>query len=97
MDLMLISRVRTIAVTPSKLKSMTLEEVNKICYDYTVTGIQTMAPLASKEKPFRFIYISGANGERDQTKKPRIMGDYALIRVSNRSHLHFLLFPSPSK
>ncbi|EHK99297.1 putative protein FMP52, mitochondrial [Glarea lozoyensis 74030] len=74
----------TIAVTPSQLKSMTLEEVNKICYDYTVTGIETMSQLASKEKPFRFIYISGENGERDQTKKPFIMGDYALIRVSAR-------------
>jgi hypothetical protein len=94
-DSMLICN-RTIAVTPSKLKTMTLEEVNKICYDYTVTGIETMAPLASKEKPFRFIYISGANGERDQTKRPRIMGDYALIRVSDHFHFTFLLFVSPS-
>ena len=64
---------------------MTLDEVRKICIDYTVTGIETMSPLASKKNPFRFIYISGANAERDQTKKPFIMRDYALIRVSSIS------------
>ncbi|KAH8652609.1 putative nucleoside-diphosphate-sugar epimerase [Tricladium varicosporioides] len=75
----------TIAVTPSKLKTMSFDEVRRICLDYTVTGIETMSPLASKVKPFRFIYISGANGERDQDKKPLIMGEYALVRGKTES------------
>jgi len=75
----------TIAVTPSTLKTMPFEEVHKICFDYTVTGIQTMSSVASK--PFRFIYISGVNGERDQTKKPWIMADYALLRGKAESHV----------
>jgi hypothetical protein len=42
---------------------MSLDEVNKICVDYTEVGIKIMARLASEEKPFQFICISGANGE----------------------------------
>jgi hypothetical protein len=61
------------------MKTMKLEEVHKICYDYTVTGIDTMSPIAAK--PFRFLYISGVNGERDQAKQPWLMRDYSLLRV----------------
>jgi len=68
----------TIAVTPAKLNTMPFDEVRKISLDYTETAIHTMSPIASK--PFRFIYVSGANGERDQSKKPLIMGNYALMR-----------------
>ena len=75
------------------MRTMPFDDVRKICVDYTVTGIETMAPLASK--PFRFIYCSGVNGERDQTKRPWIMADYALVRVSC-SILLLPLFPSPS-
>ncbi|TVY94166.1 hypothetical protein LAWI1_G001363 [Lachnellula willkommii] len=67
-----------IAVTPSKLKTMPFDEVRKICLDYTDYGIATMAPLAAK--PFRFMYCSGVNAERDQTKKLWIMHDYGLLR-----------------
>lgn len=62
---------------------MPFEDVRNICLTYTETGISTISPLASR--PYRFIYISDANGELDQTKKPLIMGDYALVRVSVHS------------
>lgn len=73
---------------------MPFEDVRKICFDYTVHGIETMTPLAAK--PFRFAYISGVNGERDQTKNPWIMGDYAKLRVSLLALFSACLLPSPS-
>ena len=73
---------RLMAVTPSKVKSMPLEEVRKICYDYTVTGLETVSSLKrDSQKPFRFVYVSGAKAERDQTQKPWILGDYTILRV----------------
>ena len=71
--------VRLLAVTPSKSMSMPKAEVRKICYDYTVTGLQTMA--AQRKGAFRFIYTSGVAATADPAKKPWLMGDYSLMRV----------------
>lgn len=59
---------------------MPFEQVEKICLDYTANGLKTMAAIGNK--PFRFIYTSGANVNRDQTVRPRIMADYGVLRVS---------------
>ncbi|EEA18734.1 hypothetical protein TMatcc_010724 [Talaromyces marneffei ATCC 18224] len=67
-----------IAITPSKQSSMPFEQVEKICLDYTVNGLKTMATRSNN--PFRFIYTSGAKVNRDQTKRPWIMGDYGVLR-----------------
>ncbi|KUJ13417.1 putative nucleoside-diphosphate-sugar epimerase [Mollisia scopiformis] len=72
-----------VAITPAKLNTMPFAEVEKICLDYTVKGIETMSPIASK--PFRFIYVSGVNAERDQNKKPFLMGNYSLMRGKTES------------
>lgn len=63
---------------------MPWDEVRKICVDYTVKGIETIAQLHhdSPNRPVRFIYTSGAYAQRDQTQKPWILGDYMLLRVS---------------
>lgn len=45
-----------------------------------MTGLETMSQLASR--PFRFIYVSGSNATRDQSKKPMLMPEYSLLRVS---------------
>ncbi|KAJ9296198.1 hypothetical protein DTO271G3_5339 [Paecilomyces variotii] len=77
-----------LAVTPSKSKTMPWEEVRKICYDYTVKGLETIAQLprdTSAGKPLRFIYTSGAMSERDQSKKPWLLGDYRLMRGETES------------
>ena len=59
------------------------EEVRKICLDYTVTGLKTIATLPRAEwKPFRFVYVSSTKAERGQSKKPWILGDYTLMCVS---------------
>lgn len=72
------------AVTPSKSAKMPLGEVRKICLDYTIAGLETISqlPRGNEAKPLRFVYVSGANSERDQSKKPMVMGDYCLMRVS---------------
>ena len=69
-------------MTPAKSKTMQWEQVRKICHDYAMTGLETMAALPREgNTPFRFVYTSGANAERDATKKPWILGDYCLMRV----------------
>lgn len=76
---------RTVAVTPAKTKGMTPEDVRKACHDYTLAGLQTIwssEPL----RPFRFLYMSGAVAERNQSKQlPWVMAEYRLMRV-RRSH-----------
>jgi hypothetical protein len=62
---------------------MPWEEVRKVCLDYTVTGLSITSQLTRDSKsPFRFIYVSGSSAERDQSKKPMLLGDYLLMRVS---------------
>ena len=39
-------------------------------------------------RPFRFLYMSGATAQRDQTKKPWLLGEYSLMRAS----IHFTPF-----
>ncbi|KAI5461798.1 hypothetical protein BGZ63DRAFT_386672 [Mariannaea sp. PMI_226] len=71
-----------IAITPTKSKTMPWDEVYKICHDYTLTGLKTFEQLHGTQKtaPLRFIYTSGANAERDASKKPFILGEYTLMR-----------------
>ncbi|KAM5349901.1 hypothetical protein ACJ41O_006406 [Fusarium nematophilum] len=71
-----------LAITPTKSKAMPWEEVRKVCLEYTKTGLDTIAKLPREgvAQPLRFIYISGANAERDATRKPWVLGDYCLMR-----------------
>ncbi|KAK3305261.1 uncharacterized protein B0T15DRAFT_531771 [Chaetomium strumarium] len=73
----------TIAITPSKSKLFSWEQTIKVCRDYAIRGIETISQLvheSQKDKPFRFVYISGDRAERDPKKKPWILGDYCLMR-----------------
>lgn len=70
---------RTLAVTPRKSKEMDPTEVEKICFDYTVNGLRTIAALANK--PFRFVYTSGLLVERDQSKSLWFLAKYRRMRV----------------
>jgi hypothetical protein len=75
---MLITTHRTIGTTPEQLKTITPEESRHLSYDYLVYGLETIASRASA--PFRFIYISAAKSERDQTKKPIALAELCLMR-----------------
>ncbi|KAL6823943.1 hypothetical protein V8C43DRAFT_79494 [Trichoderma afarasin] len=70
------------AVTPRNSSKMPWDEVRKICSDYTIAGLEELskAPRNNTTKPLRFVYVSGANAERDQSKKPWVLGDYCLMR-----------------
>ncbi|KAF2864927.1 hypothetical protein BDV95DRAFT_555213 [Massariosphaeria phaeospora] len=68
----------TLAVTPFKSKDMDFAAVTKICFDYTVHGLESLAAIA--ESPFRFVYTSGVTIERDQTKTLTFLADYRLMR-----------------
>ncbi|ETI25484.1 hypothetical protein G647_02257 [Cladophialophora carrionii CBS 160.54] len=72
----------TLAVTPNKSKSLPWEEVVKVCHDYTMTGLQAIVEArgSAKSTPLRFLYMSGDSAERDQTKTPRLMAQYCLLR-----------------
>ncbi|KUL86756.1 hypothetical protein ZTR_04781 [Talaromyces verruculosus] len=74
-----------IAITPSKSRAMPFEQVEKICLDYTVNGLKTMTAIGNK--PFRFIYTSGAKVIRDQSVRPWIMGDYGVLRSRVENHV----------
>jgi hypothetical protein len=88
---------RTIAITPSKSRSFPWEQTVRVCRDYAIRGIETISQLAhesQRDKPFRFVYISGSNAERDPKKKPWILGDYCLMRVQPSLSYHIRVFPS---
>ncbi|KAM3524011.1 hypothetical protein MY4038_007916 [Beauveria bassiana] len=71
-----------LAITPTASKTMDFEAVKTVCVDYVMKGFDTLKQLPRPQsgKPLRFVYASGAKAERDQTKKPWILGDYTLMR-----------------
>ncbi|KAK4040776.1 protein FMP52, mitochondrial, partial [Parachaetomium inaequale] len=80
----------TIALTPGKAQTTPWEQTVKICRDYAVRGIETIAKLprdGEGKQPLRFMYISGHAAERDPNKKPWILGDYCLMRGEVESHI----------
>ena len=81
----ILMRVRTVAITPSKSKNIPFEQVKKICQTDALAGLQAMYQASrareGNAKPFSFIYMSGAAAERDQSKKPKWMPEYCLMRV----------------
>ncbi|KAI0884915.1 NAD(P)-binding protein [Annulohypoxylon maeteangense] len=69
----------TVAITPSKSKMYDFEEVKRICQTCTLAGFNAICE-SGVSKPFRFLYMSGATTERDQTKTPRFLPQYSLMR-----------------
>ena len=83
---------RTVAITPRKSKNFDFEIVRRVCQDCTLAGLKAMlesrtsgsSSRSSSENPssapFRFMYMSGAATERDQSKTPSYMPQYSLMR-----------------
>lgn len=73
-------------MTPGQLSKMPWEEAVKICRGYAIAGFETITqlPRPGVSKPFRFVYISGANTVQDPAQKPWVMGDYCLMRVCSQ-------------
>lgn len=72
----------TVAITPSKSRGLDFAEVRRVCQEYTLAGLSAMfeAQGESGAAPFRFLYMGGAASERDQSKTPRMMPQYCLLR-----------------
>lgn len=62
-------------------KSLDPEQARKVCLDDTIAGLKSIVG-STKIQPFRFLYMSGADAERDQTKTPKFMPEYFLMRVN---------------
>jgi hypothetical protein len=85
--LILMTAVRTVAVTPGKARSMDFNEVRRVCQDYALLGMKTIFEArANATTPFRFVYLSGVAAVRDQTKKPTFMAQYSLMRVCSSTY-----------
>ena len=77
----LTSEDRTVAIKPYKGKDVPFEEIKRVFQDTTIAGLKAMHD-AGLARPFRFIYMSGIFAERDQTKTPKLLPEYLLMRVS---------------
>ncbi|EXJ57465.1 hypothetical protein A1O7_07813 [Cladophialophora yegresii CBS 114405] len=81
----------TLAITPTKAKSMPWDEVVKVCREYTMTGLQAIVEArrrgSARSTPLRFLYMSGESAERDQTKTPRLMTQYLLMRGETENQI----------
>ncbi|MCJ1462818.1 hypothetical protein MMC07_001421 [Pseudocyphellaria aurata] len=56
------------------------DTARKISIEYTLAAAKAFTPASSTEKKFRFVYLSGAASERDQTKPLWFMQEYRRIR-----------------
>jgi hypothetical protein len=79
-----------VAITPSKSKRLSFEEVTRVCQTSTLAALEALHE-AGVGRPFRFLYMSGTAAERDQSKTPSWMPEYSLMRVRTISP-----FPLPS-
>ncbi|KAJ6000091.1 hypothetical protein N7481_000500 [Penicillium waksmanii] len=57
----------------------------RVSIEYTMAAAEAFEETC--QKPFRFIYVSGAGAEQDQTKSLWVMGDYRRIRGLVESEL----------
>jgi hypothetical protein len=69
-------------------RSLDPAQARKICVDDTLAGLQNIVK-SSTNKPFRFLYMSGADAETDQTKTPPVMPEYFLMRVGSSLNINW--------
>ncbi|CAH0055324.1 unnamed protein product [Clonostachys solani] len=74
----------TVAITPSKATRYDFEVVRTVCQTSTMAFLNAFMDTKPTSK-FRFIYMSGATVERDQTKRPWFHADYVLMRGETES------------
>lgn len=72
---------RTVAVTPFRAGQFDADEVKRVCQTCTLAGFKAMYE-SSARRPFRFIYFSAEGTPTDVSKKPLVLGDYQIMRVS---------------
>lgn len=75
---------RTIAVSAPQSKSTPSEEILKVCRDFPIRALRTIAkvPRPGTQQPTRFLYLSSHMAEQGPNNKPLVPGEYARLRVS---------------
>ena len=78
-------------MTPFRTGKFDFEEVKRVCQDCTLAGFKAMYE-GGPAKPFRFLYVSADGTPEDPSKRPTLMGDYQVMRVSDHvvDSLHLL-------
>ena len=74
----------TVAITPNKIKNYEWSEVVRISRDNALDGLKVLLDVRGEEHgamPLRFVYMSGNQAERDQTKSPLLLKEMCLMRV----------------
>lgn len=74
----------TIAITPSKMKETSWDEVVRVTRDYTLTALHTMTevrPVGNQKAPLRFMYMSGHFAPRDRSHVVKQLADFGLAEV----------------
>ncbi|KAJ6021054.1 hypothetical protein N7540_006558 [Penicillium herquei] len=75
----------TLGLIPSKIPKNDEAGTRRVNIEYTLTAAQVFEERC--QKPFRFIYVSGAGAERDQNKPLWVMQDYRRLRGEVESGL----------
>ncbi|KAK1712260.1 hypothetical protein CaCOL14_003420 [Colletotrichum acutatum] len=76
----------TVAITPSKSTLYDWDEIHRVCYESPLASFRAIleargsSTASNKNTPFRFMYMSGAKTERDQSKIPSFKPEYSLLR-----------------
>ncbi|KAJ5648143.1 hypothetical protein N7490_004515 [Penicillium lividum] len=68
----------TIGLTPGKVPRRDDGTAQRVNIEYTLTAARVFHEVC--QKPFRFVYVSGAGAERDQSKSLWVMQDYRRLR-----------------
>ncbi|KAJ4150595.1 hypothetical protein LMH87_011337 [Akanthomyces muscarius] len=69
----------TVAITPFRAPSFSFDEVERVCRDCTLAGLQAMMR-AAPNAGFRFLYLSAEGTPREADANPRFMKEYQLMR-----------------
>ncbi|KAI1412345.1 putative nucleoside-diphosphate-sugar epimerase [Hypoxylon sp. FL1857] len=75
-----------VAITPSQSTAYEFAEVKRVCQTSTISALKAMHE-SGVSQPFRFLYVSGALAERDQTKTPKFRPEYSLMRGETETKL----------
>ncbi|KAJ5723995.1 hypothetical protein N7488_002030 [Penicillium malachiteum] len=75
----------TLGMIPSKVPKNDVASTRRVSIEYTLTAARVFEECG--QKPFRFIYVSGAGAERDQEKPLWVMQDYRRLRGEVESEL----------
>ncbi|KAI1380262.1 hypothetical protein F4677DRAFT_441578 [Hypoxylon crocopeplum] len=54
----------------------------KICHDYALTAIETLARQPRKNGPLRFVYISGYFAPRNRSEITKPVDDHGLVNLA---------------